>query len=215
MTAILSILTAAALILFGLLRKKSPAKNPGEVLVKRYVHPGHGWLRMTEDGDVVVGMDDFAQSVIGSIDQVKLPRLLRRVEQGGVAWLVAHGNRMVPMVSPVSGRVVEKNEMVLHNPSLINSSPYGDGWLFKVRPRRLSPQLHNLLTGRTAQQWQDTVRARLSALFSAAPALMYQDGGVMLDNLSDRCSEEEWGGILKQFFLVEDTTPNKTHEVKS
>jgi glycine cleavage system H protein len=203
MSIILAIILAAILIIAGVLRPRHTRNPVAQVLVRRYVHPGHGWLRSTEDGDVIVGMDNFAQSVIGSIDTVALPRLLRRVEQGGVAWEVVHGERRLKMVSPVSGRVVEKNEMVLNNPSLINNSPYGDGWLFKVHPTKLSPQLHNLLTGKTVAEWQETVKARLSRYFSATPALMYQDGGVMIPNLSERCSEQEWNGLTKEFFLTE------------
>ena len=178
------------------------------VFVKRYVHPGHAWLRETEDGDVLVGLDEFAGSLIGSIDAIQLPRLLRKVEQGGVALTVRHGSRVVPILSPVSGRVIEKNEMIMTDPSLVNSSPYGDGWLYRVRPVRLSSQLHNLVTGKQSQQWLDAVRARLGRFFSGTPALMYQDGGVMVNNLSDRCSDEEWSRLVKEFFLVEDTTSN-------
>jgi glycine cleavage system H protein len=203
MSTILAILTAVVLIIFGLLRPRHARKPVEQVLVPRYVHPGHGWLRTTEDGDVLVGMDDFAQSVIGSIETVTLPRVLRRVEQGGVAWEVVHGNRKLKMVSPVSGRVIEKNEMVLANPSLINTSPYGDGWLFRVRPAKLSRQLCNLITGKSVFEWQEGVRAHLSRFFTAAPALMYQDGGVMIGNLSERCSDEEWRGVTKEFFLTE------------
>jgi glycine cleavage system H protein len=203
MSIILAILFAASLIAVGVLRPRTARKPAAQVLVRRYVHPGHGWIRMTEEGDVLVGMDDFAQSVVGSVETVTLPHLLRRVEQGGVAWEVVHGARTLKMVSPVSGRVVEKNEMVLNNPSLINTSPYGDGWLFKVHPTRLSPQLRNLLTGKTVAEWQDNVRARLSRFFSATPALMYQDGGVMVSNLSERCSDEEWDRLTKEFFQTE------------
>ena len=183
MSIILAILFAAILILVGLLWPRHARKPVTQVLVRRYVHPGHGWLRMTEDGDVLVGMDDFAQSVIGSIDSITLPRLLKRVNQGGIAWEVSHGARSLKMVSPVSGRVIEKNEMVLNNPSLINNSPYGDGWLFKVHPTKLSPQLHNLLTGKTVAEWQETVRTHLTLFFSATPALMYQDGGELVEVL--------------------------------
>lgn len=204
MSVILAVLTAAALIIIGMMRTKKLVKHETPVIVKRYVHPGHGWARMTEDGDVLVGMDDFAQSLIGTVDEVKLPQLLHRVSQGQVAWFVLHGHRLVPMVSPISGRVIEKNEMVLRDPSLINISPYGDGWLFRVRPRKLAHQLHNLFTGKAAQQWQDAVRARLAAIFSGTPALMYQDGGVMLKDLADRCSDEEWKRIAEEFFLVDD-----------
>ncbi len=174
--------------------------------MKRYIHPGHTWARETEDGDVIVGVDDFAQSLIGSVEGVELPGLLRRVEQGKVAWTVRHGVRAVPMVCPVSGRVIEKNEMVLTNPGLVNASPYGDGWLIRVRPRRFPAEIHNLITGRSASQWVDGARARLAGFFSGAPVLMYQDGGVMLTDLADRCSDEEWDRLLHEFFLTDTTT---------
>jgi hypothetical protein len=104
---------------------------------------------------------------------------------------------------------VEKNESVMHTPSLVNSSPYGDGWLFKVHPHKMTSQLRNLLSGRAAQQWQDVVRSQLNRLFSGTPALLYQDGGLMMRNISDRCSDEEWDNIVKQFFLVNE--PANTH----
>jgi hypothetical protein len=47
------------------------------------------------------------------------------------------------------------------------------------------------------------VRAHLNRFFSVTPALMYQDGGVMVSNLSERCSDEEWKGVAKEFFLTE------------
>ncbi len=203
MSVILALVAVAALIIIGMFRTRKMQTHVSSVLVQRYTHPGHGWVRMTEDGDVLVGMDDFAQSLIGSIDEVKLPGLLRGVTQGAEAWQVWHGHRLVPMVSPVTGRVIEKNEMVLRNPSLINTSPYGDGWLFKVRPKNLTPQLHNLFTGKAAQLWLDGVRTRLSGFFSGTPALMYQDGGVLLNDLADRCSDEEWQDIAREFFLAD------------
>ncbi len=204
MSVILAIVTATILIVIGLLRSRQSRHHVEQVLVKRYVHQGHTWARMTEDGDVLVGIDDFAQSLIGTIDDVRLPKLLRRVVQGEVGWHLVHGQRVVPLVSPVSGRVIEKNEMVLRNPTLINSSPQGDGWLLRIRPRRLSTQLHNLLSGRQVQQWQDMAKAQLSHIFSGTPALMYQDGGVLMKDLADRCSDAEWQKIMKEFFLVDE-----------
>ncbi len=173
------------------------------MLVKRYVHPGHAWMKMTQDGDVIIGIDDFSQSVIGKIDSVELPRLLHRVLQGQVGWKVKHCGRVVPMRSPVSGRVVEKNEMVLNNPTLINSSPYGDGWLFKVRPKKIDIQLSNMLTGHAATSWQDLQRSELARFFSGTPALMFQEGGVLLHDLADKCSDDEWRELARKFFLVE------------
>jgi glycine cleavage system H protein len=204
---ILALATIIVLMVVGLIRRsRQRGAAPSPVIVKRYIHPGHTWVRETEDGNVLVGIDDFAQSLIGTIDGLELPRLLKSVEQGKVAWKVRHGSRAVPMVCPVSGRVIEKNEMVMARPTLVNTSPYGDGWLIRVRPRRLAAQLHNLITGRSAQQWLDSAWAQLARFFAGTPALMYQDGGVLLTDLADRCSDEEWGKLVSEFFLVDEDT---------
>jgi len=207
MSIILALATVIGLMIVGYFRRsgqRSQAVSP--VLVKRYIHPGHTWARETEDGDVIVGIDDFAQSLIGGVEGIELPRLLRRVEQGKTAWTIRRGMRAVPMVSPVSGRVIEKNEMVMTNPGLVNTSPYGDGWLLRIRPRRFPMEIHNLITGRSASQWVDGARARLAGFFSGAPVLMYQDGGVMLTDLADRCSDEEWDRLIREFFLADTHT---------
>ena len=109
MSLILALTVATIIILIRIMRQETPRENPKPVLVKRYVHPGHTWVKLTQEGDVVVGVDEFGQSVIGSIDEVKLPRILRRVRQGEVSWTVKHGNRLVPMRSPVTGRVDRKS----------------------------------------------------------------------------------------------------------
>jgi glycine cleavage system H protein len=206
MSVIIALTAALILIVGGMIRSRRPQQLAKPVLIPRYEHKGHTWLRKTDDGDVLVGIDDFAQSLIGAVDEIELPRLLRRIQQGEIAWQVRHGHRRIPMVSPVSGRVIEKNEMVMRNPGLINRSPFGDGWLIKVRPHKLSQQVQNLLTGKAAVQWHDTARAELGRLFSGFPALMYQDGGELMKNIGDRCSDEEWGAIAQEFFLVNDTT---------
>lgn len=203
MSVLLAVAAAIVLIIWGIGRKHKSAEPVKPVFVKRYIHPGHTWVRMTEDGDVLVGLDDFAQSLIGTVDGVELPRLLKHLDQGGIAWRVRHRERVVPMVSPISGRVIERNEMVLRDPLLINSSPYGDGWLLRVRPKKLKVQLKNLFEGKSGQQWIEMARRQLNRLFDGTPVLMYQDGGVMLNNLADRCSEEEWKRVAKEFFLVE------------
>lgn len=212
MSAILAMGTACVLIIWGMFHKaKTSTNTPAKpVFVKRYIHSGHTWMRMTEDGDALVGIDDFAQSLIGTIENVKMPRLLQRVEQGNIAWYVKHNRRVVPMVSPVSGRVIEKNEMVLHNPSLVNTAPYGDGWLLRIRPRKLDLQLNNLFTGKAAQQWLEYARTQLVKMFSTTPALMYQDGGVIVKDLADKASDGEWAALTKEFFLVDETSVSKS-----
>jgi len=201
MSTLLALTTVVALLIVAALRRKKPAPAP-PVFLKRYLHPGHTWIRETPDGEVLVGIDEFAAALIGRVDGLELPRTLRRVRQGEIAVTIRHGARTVRLISPVTGRVVGKNEMVRERPSLVSDSPCGDGWLLRVRPRRLDAQVHNLIGGKQSHEWLDAARSRLAGFFSGTPALMYQDGGAMLDNLGDRCSDEEWERLVRTFFLT-------------
>jgi glycine cleavage system H protein len=205
MSVLLAIATACVLIIWNISRKTVVKKASQPVFIQRYIHPGHMWMRLTEDGDVLVGIDEFAQSLIGTVEHVALPHLLKRVDQGQVALTVQHGKRVVPLLSPVSGRVIQKNEMVHANPSLVNSSPYGDGWLFRVRPHKLHVQLNNLFVGKATQQWLAQAKAHLVQIFSTTPAIVYQDGGEITTNFADKVSDDEWNLLAKEFLLVDDT----------
>ena len=93
----------------------------------------HEWART--DGDiVVVGITDYAQNELGDITYVELPEVGTHVHQGEEVAVVESVKAASDIYSPVSGEVVEVNEALNDNPSLINSDPYNDGWIFKIRP---------------------------------------------------------------------------------
>ena len=73
MSLILALVVATIIILIRMMYKEKPREEAKPVLVKRYVHPGHTWMKLTQDGDVIVGIDEFGQSVIGSIDEIQMP----------------------------------------------------------------------------------------------------------------------------------------------
>ena len=215
MSTFLALLAAIVIVIIGVLRERKSSRPVTQTFVKRYVHPGHTWLRIMDDGEVLVGIDEFAQAFIGDVENVRLPRLLERLDQGSVAFHLVHGKRVLPMVSPVTGRVIEKNQLLEHAPALVNSAPLNEGWLFKVHPHKLSPQLRNLMTGKWAHHWQDIVRTQVNRFFSGSPVLLYQDGGVMVQSLSDRCSDSEWQSLVQEFFLIDENLHAQSKESMS
>ena len=93
------------------------------------LHPGHTWARMEADGSVAVGLDDLGHRLVGDLDRVSVPARGARVEQGEPAVSLGAGGRTVKIVSPVDGEVIAYNAA-----SDTSSDPYGQGWLFRVRP---------------------------------------------------------------------------------
>jgi glycine cleavage system H protein len=93
----------------------------------------HEWMR--QEGDrVVVGITDYAQDQLGDIVFLALPEPGTEVEAGTPFGEVESTKSVSDVYSPVSGTVVEKNAAAEESPELINSDPYGEGWLVVIEP---------------------------------------------------------------------------------
>ena len=93
----------------------------------------HEWIRLSEDNVVVVGISDHAQEQLGDIVFVELPSIGDSVVSGDEAAVVESVKAASEVYSPFTGEVVEVNEALEGNPELVNSSPYEDGWFFKLK----------------------------------------------------------------------------------
>lgn len=95
----------------------------------------HVWVRgPEEDGTVVVGMTDVAQSLAGKIVVVNLKAPGKSLAQGKSAGTLESGKWVGSIPTPVAGEVVAINDAVKTAPYLVNEDPYGEGWLLRVRP---------------------------------------------------------------------------------
>lgn len=90
------------------------------------------WVRL--EGDVAtVGVSDYAQHELGDVVYVELPEVGAGVSPGVAFGVVESVKAVSDLLSPIGGEVTEINQPVADDPSLINGSPYGDGWLIKVK----------------------------------------------------------------------------------
>lgn len=97
----------------------------------------HEWVRRETDSDgelLRVGVTDYAQEALGDIVFVTLPESGSEVTAGRPCGEVESTKSVSDLYAPVSGTVVARNEALDAAPELVNSDPYGDGWMFTVRP---------------------------------------------------------------------------------
>jgi glycine cleavage system H protein len=92
----------------------------------------HEWVRQS-DAVVVVGLTDFAQRELGEIVFVELPKVGARLEVGEPFGSVESVKAVSEVYAPVTGQVIEVNEELNEEPEVINTNPYGEGWLIKIR----------------------------------------------------------------------------------
>jgi len=96
----------------------------------------HEWLKV--DGDVgIVGITDYAQSSLGDIVYVELPRVGHEIVQGGSIGVVESVKAVSDLFTPISGEVLEVNHALETDPALLNRDAFGEGWLYKVRIKDL------------------------------------------------------------------------------
>ncbi|MDG1164104.1 MAG: glycine cleavage system protein GcvH [Porticoccaceae bacterium] len=93
----------------------------------------HEWARLESDGTVVVGITDHAQDALGDVVYVELPEMGASVDAGSEVAVVESVKAASDIYSPVTGDVVEINPALEDEPETVNSSPYSDGWLFRVK----------------------------------------------------------------------------------
>ena len=93
----------------------------------------HEWARLESYGTVVVGITDHAQEALGDIVYVELPEMGAAVDAGAEVAVVESVKAASDIYSPITGEVVEINPALEDEPETVNSSPYADGWLFRVK----------------------------------------------------------------------------------
>lgn len=93
----------------------------------------HEWIRQDEDG-LTVGITDFAQSQLADLTYVELPAVGEKVEAQDEVAVLESVKAASDVFAPMAGAIIEVNDQLTDSPEIINSDPYGDGWLYKIRP---------------------------------------------------------------------------------
>jgi len=167
-----------------------------------YYHPGHSWAMPQGDGIVKVGIDDFAQRLLGKPDSFKLPPIGSLLEQGDTGWKIQFDSNSIDVLSPIEGEVIDVNNEILSSPEIIGQDPYGKGWILKVKVPKINSNLKNLLTGRLAAAWMENTVHILHQRISGDLGIMMQDGGLPVSGLAKELAPDNWDEFASEFLLT-------------
>ena len=168
-----------------------------------FYHQGHSWLRPEPGSTGIVGMDDFAQKLIGRVDAVMLPAIGSRLAQGEKAWNLIVDSVPVPMLSPVDGEVVAVNQEILRSPEILREDPYGKGWLLKVKSRRIETATRNLLSGKLARAWMENSLEKLQPVNPENLGPVIADGGAPIEGIARALGGGNWVGLARTHLLAD------------
>jgi glycine cleavage system H protein len=94
----------------------------------------HEWVLLREEGTVRVGVTDYAQTQLGDVVYIQLPPLGQTVAAGDAVGEVESTKSVSDVFAPVEGEVVARNDALEDSPDLVNSDPYGAGWMIEIKP---------------------------------------------------------------------------------
>ena len=115
----------------------------------------HEWAR--KDGDqVVVGISDYAQDSLGDVVFVELPEVGSAFKQGESFGVVESVKSASDLFMPVGGEIAEVNDALSETPETVNQSPFGEGWMIKIKPTDVS-ELDSLLSAADYQEYVNTL----------------------------------------------------------
>ena len=169
-----------------------------EIAEDTYYHEGHTWAKPEYGGRVRIGLDDFAQKLMGRLNSIEIPNIGYEIKQGEAGFQVERNGEVAQVLCPVDGIVSHVNHQILDHPELINESPYEKGWLFIVEPTKLRNSLKGLHYGEEAHKYMSEERETLFETTNEGLKVA-ADGGDSVEDIFAELKGKDWAKFVKKF----------------
>jgi len=169
----------------------------------RFFHPNHTWVTVTSPDEIRIGIDSIAAIVLGSIDELSIPSVNRRIRRGSPCCQVVQGPRVFSIPSPVSGRVIARNEELVGFGDMLVLDPMAKGWICTLAPDDLEADLKLCRVGDSVVpwylqelEWLDSVLERCQRRHEELVGETVFDGGELSRNLRDLLPADEYRNLV-------------------
>ncbi len=160
----------------------------------------HTWAFMERDGEVRIGVDDFIQHITGTVTRLKMKKQGEKIIRGEQILSLIQNGKQLNIYSPLSGTITSTNEILTRNSSLINSSPYSDGWIYKIEPESWMKETRVMIMAEKYSEWVKDEFARLRDFLATTlggnelklSQVVLQDGGEIRESLLEDFGPEVW-----------------------
>jgi glycine cleavage system H lipoate-binding protein len=172
-----------------------------------YFDKSHTWAFMEKDGVVRIGVDDFLQHITGTITRVKMKETGDSVRKGEVILTLIKDGKQLNIYAPVTGTIKEYNTALSNDSSLLNSSPFTEGWVYIIEPKNWIREIEFMFMGDRYKDWLSDEFSRLRDFFAASVRtnssayahIILQDGGELTDNVLAELEPQVWEDFQTRF----------------
>ena len=172
-----------------------------------YFDKTHTWAFMEQDGLVKIGIDDFLMHVTGPVSRIELKNPGEKVTKGAPFITVVQQGKQLNIHSPVSGTIKAQNRDLAARTSKLRSSPYADGWVYRIEPANWLREIQFLFMAEKYRTWiagefsrlRDFLAASLGSGDARYAHLVLQDGGALKEDLLSELGPEVWEDFQEKF----------------
>jgi glycine cleavage system H lipoate-binding protein len=172
-----------------------------------YLHRGHAWVKIEENSEVRIGLDDFAMRVFGPLDRIASPLIGKVVNQHQAAIAIHRGAHDADVLSPVSGIVTAVNSSLRENGELAKHHPYDDGWILRVHAGNLRQDLKDLMIGAETEAFMEKEVDRVYALIEEKTGPLAADGGFLGNDIFGSMPQLGWDTLKNHFLQASPVDP--------
>ena len=186
-----------------------PVLDENSLLIPKglYYDKTHTWAFMEQDGVVKVGIDDFLQHITGTISRIKMKTQGDKIKKGEQILSIIQNGKQLNLYAPISGIIKEQNKTLETNSSRVNSSPYRDGWVYKIEPTNWLRENQLLFMADKHVQFIKNEFSRLKDFLAVTlkgdtekyARIILQDGGELRDGTLSNFGPEVWEDFQTKF----------------
>jgi glycine cleavage system H lipoate-binding protein/ABC-type phosphate transport system substrate-binding protein len=167
----------------------------------------HTWAFMQSDGKVRIGLDDFMARLTGPLTGIRMKNPGEPVKKGEVILSIIQKGKQLNIKAPVSGVILENNQRLMHDASVINSDPYSGGWIYMIEPSNWLREIQLMFMADRFRSWLKGEFTRLKDFFAMAEnnkelqfaRVVYQEGGELKEGVLGDLDPEVWEDFQSHF----------------
>lgn len=172
-----------------------------------YFDKTHSWAFMEQNGYIKTGIDDFLQHITGPISKVRMKNSGDEVKKGEELMSIVQNGKQLTIYSPVTGIIRERNSAIERDASVLNKSPYNEGWVYRIEPQNWSRENQLLFMAEKQKQFikdeivrfKDFLASLLTGDKAKYAAVVLQDGGAVMDGTLSEMGPEVWEEFQTRF----------------
>lgn len=170
----------------------------------------HTWTYLEKTGAAKVGLNDLLLHITGEVKFIDFKKPGEMISKGELLAILNQDEKALRIYTPISGKIISANPVISQNPEMLNEDPYGDGWIYKIKPSNWKAEINSYLFAEDATNWLKKELERFRDFlvvsvkkYSTDPSVtILQDGGELRDNSLSELPKEVWQDFQRSFLPV-------------